>query len=141
MELKFPLARLYLLYQLHGQRRSCARALVDTAYETGILPEGVLDFWIEENGELQGSCGAMLTARRIAEEKLAQIHGGDKEKIKELTESIISQVGIEVESYNRKNKKNKELDENSCIESEDQSDCGNMAPIILDFLIQQLGRY
>lgn len=141
MELKYPLARLYLLYQLHGQRRTCSRALVDTVYETGILPEGVLDIWIEQNGELNGSCGAMLTARKIAEEKLAQIHGTDSEKIKQLTESIINQVGTEVETYSQKNKKNSESEEKSCIESEELSDCGNMAPIILDFLIQQLGRY
>ena len=139
MQLKYPLARLFLLYKLHGEKMSCSRALVDTVYETGLIEAGSLDAWVKENPELHGSCGAMLTAKRIAEESLKGISDVDDKTVKQITDSIMEQIGLEVKGYNKQSAL-QETDD-ICDPTENSARCGNLAPLILDFLIQKLGCY
>lgn len=137
MVLKYPLARLTVLYQLHGQNRSCEEAMINAAYEGGLISPGSLKNKMQQG---KGSCGAIHTARKIAHQKMVELHGEDKNKIDNLTETIIHQIEEDAISYLRSREKNIEKSYN-CQEEKNKLICGNLAPVILDLLIQQLRQH
>lgn len=138
MELKYPLARLSVFYQLNGRKISCSDALVNAAYETGLIPNGSLDSWLKQNTHSTGSCSAIFAARRIVETKLEELHEDDNDLRDQLTDEIMVNINSGLESYS---KERIEKAKDQCSSDPNNINCGKLAPVILDFLIQQLRQH
>lgn len=132
MDLKFPLARLYVYNHLNGESAGCARALIGAAYDSGLVTEGCLDSFIEdlERGSGHaGGCSALVAARRLAEKSLEDSHGRESMT---MAESITSQIADEIDRY--------KAERRQLCQTPTRDGCGEMAPVIFDFLLQALNK-
>ncbi|MCA9802030.1 MAG: hypothetical protein KC777_08595 [Cyanobacteria bacterium HKST-UBA02] len=132
MDLKYPLARLYVYNQLNSESGSCARAMVGAAYDSGLVTEGSLDGFVEElerGSGHKGGCSALLAARHLAEKRLEESHGKDAQSV---ADSIASQVSDEIDRY--------KAERRQVCEKPSPDGCSEMAPVIFDFLLQILNK-
>ena len=136
MDLKYPLARLSVFYQLNGRNKSCSDALIEAAYETGLIPSGSLDTWKKQNTHITGSCSAIFAARKIVETKMETIHKDLKIR-NTLTDTIMTNIGTNIDEYS----KQKVQAEEECSTQPNNMNCGKLAPVVLDYLIQQLRQH
>lgn len=138
MELKFPLARLYVYNNLNCQSAGCASALVKAAYETGLVKEGSLDLFladIDKTANRRGGCSAMMAAHALAARSLIEKNRVSDDGLVDAVDGICAQVGQEVENY-RKARSN-EIQLLDCPEPSSGS-CRDLAPVIFDYLLQLL---
>lgn len=130
MDLKFPIARLYVYNHLNGESACCGRAMIGAAYDSGLVTEGCMDGFVEEleRGHA-GGCSALLAARHLAEKRLEESHGKDAPA---MAESIASQVADEIGRY--------KAERRQLCEKPSPDGCSEMAPAIFDFLLQILNK-
>jgi hypothetical protein len=135
MLLKFPNARLSVYNRLLTKRISCVRALVEEAYENGLISQGCLD-----DLELPGdSCGSAFAARKILEKFFDQrdVASSDGEKQVKVDE-LWSEIANDLHCYQKRTNLVHELPDDGLM---DPMECGNMAPVVMDILLQHLNRY
>lgn len=140
LELKFPNARLLVYDRILSGSSSCASALVQSAYDSGVLLSGSIDSWLEdlEAGGVSGSCSAKLAACKIMEESLKQ-SGVPEEEASKKVEQIFSEVEEGLRNYikTRETELDCENVEAEKLVNKEKQFCVDYAPIVLDLLLQQ----
>ena len=135
MELRFPNARLLVYDRILSGSASCASALIQAAYDTGVLEQGSIDDWLEGAGGGSYVCSAKMAARKILEETLrksgldgpaleAQLEKTFSTLEEELTDYLAGRRGLSKCGPEESDAQNKEI-------------CIDYAPLILDLLLQQ----
>jgi hypothetical protein len=135
--LKFPNIRLFIANRLLEDRLDCVDVMVRTAYDVGLVPAGSLDDLLSlDDGTL---CGSMLAARAIIEKHFeSKPLEGNGDGHARLVEKVWTELRRDVEAYKAR----------TCLNHvrlpgghERAVECGRMAPVVFDLLLQHLQRY
>ncbi len=135
MELRFPNARLLVYDRILSGSANCASALIQAAYDTGVLERGSVDDWLEGAGGAASVCSAKMAARKILEETLRK-SGLEGNALEDQLERIFTTLEEELADYLAGRRG---LNKCGTEDSEDMSKeiCIDYAPLILDLLLQQ----
>jgi hypothetical protein len=136
MPLKFPQVRLMVYDSLVNDGKGCVQALVSCAHELGLIGGTkltTLRLPIETP-----DCGSLFAAQHVLEQCLSErgycLNNGDRQ----LADRLWDNVKRKVETYKQKTSLEHARQagkEASTIE------CSHMAPIVMDYLLQELQPY
>ncbi|HMP52411.1 MAG TPA: hypothetical protein PKD05_12735 [Candidatus Melainabacteria bacterium] len=135
MELRFPNARLLVYDRILSGSANCASALIQAAYDTGVLERGSVDDWLEGAGGAVSVCSAKVAARKILEETLRK-SGLEGDALEDQLERIFTTLEEELADYLAGRRG---LNKCGPEDNQDQTReiCIDYAPLILDLLLQQ----
>lgn len=135
MELRFPNARLLVYDRILSGSANCASALIQAAYDTGVLERGSVDDWLQGAGGGAYICSAKMAARKILEETLRK-SGLEGDVLEDQLERIFTTLEEELADYLAGRRG---LNKCGPEDNQDQAReiCIDYAPLILDLLLQQ----
>lgn len=134
MELRFPKARLIAYTKLAGGD-SCSSVLISAVTDAGLLSEESAKELLDADNP-PGACSSLNTARRIIDAYLCERHGHSVAE--RYGDATFDQMKADVEKWQKNAKLGHGPD---CNDYQLKVSCRDMAPIVLDLLLQQISRH
>ena len=134
MELRFPKARLFA-YVMLTQGATCFSVLVHAISDAGLLSEDSLRR-LAEDASHAGGCGSMTAAKKIISAFMEEKH--EPPVSEKIASKAFDQIQNDVDNWYRLSDGVHGLE---CPAGKVPISCRDMAPIVLDLLLQQLMRH
>jgi len=137
MFLRYPTARLFLYNLIFEQAQNCVSAMVNGAYEFGLVSAGALEGLTLPIDSLV--CGSMFAAKKVLE-KYVEEHSLRHEglDLPHTVEHIWQGIERDIDNYKVYTHLQHERHGGA---PPDRLECSSMAPIVFDILLQHLPRY
>jgi len=132
--LHFPKARLFAYDRLVGGA-SCSSAIVRAVADAGLLSADTMET-LTHALDSSGGCGALNTAKQIIQSYMSERH--DEGMALEHTEKAYGQICSEIDRWKSAVAT---APQDQCRTEKLQISCRDMAPIVLDLLLQQIMKH